>query len=228
MEKDYVAHVSESVRKWASPGPAYYRIPLDFKGNCPTILMKGRHESKLDRLDPPYLKIPTTFGNVPKIHMHGKSDLAAKFHPPGPNYMPARFGLDGHKIGFVPHSGSSPTRAMTPGGSALGMRRSPDETPGPGPGMYSTRLREFDDREKRGCSIIGHHDFHYDKIASPGPGTYRPNYPKIQSAAPKWTIKERLKKRQPDSTAEYRQIGSTLSGHRYTMKRRATDNIELI
>jgi hypothetical protein len=86
----------------------------------------------------------------------------------------------------------------------------------------------LDDHGKHGWSIIGHHDFNYDKIASPGHGTYHPDYPKIQNAAPKWTIKNRLKRREPKSAAEYRTLGSTLGGDRYTMKRIPTDLIELI
>jgi hypothetical protein len=114
---------------------------VDLKGNYPKILMKGRHKPKLEHLDPAYFKVPATLGKVPKIHMHCKSDLTNKFHPPGPNYIPPRFGVDGHKIGFARHSSGSPAGADDQAGSTLGRRRNPNDTPGPGPGKYLTLLR---------------------------------------------------------------------------------------
>jgi hypothetical protein len=230
VERDCIAHITESVRKWASPGPAHYHIKRRFKKNCPPIIMRSRHEERLERLDPSYVYLKGHTGRVPKVHLHYRADVAEKFFPPGPNYMPPPFGSDGHRIGFprakttaVPRpSTARPLSAQTP----IGICRHPEETPGPGPGTYSTRLHDFED-EKRGQSIIGVHDFDYDKIHTPGPAAYRPRYEKILPQSPRYTIKHMPKKKPPKATAEYRQMKSTLAGYRYSMKARPTDEVEV-
>jgi hypothetical protein len=231
MEKDCIAHITESVRKWASPGPAHYHIKRRFKNNCPPILMRSRHPDHIERLDPALVNLKGHFGRVPKVHLHYRTDTQDKFIPPGPNYMPPAFGVEGHKVGFpravttaVPRpSTSRPLSALTP----LGLASSPEHTPGPGPGKYSTRWQEFDGDGKNGQSIIGEHDFEYDKIHSPGPAAYRPRYEKILPVSARYTIKHQPKAREPKVTGEYRALKSTLAGYKYSMKARPTDEVEV-
>jgi hypothetical protein len=145
--------------------------------------------------------------------------------------MPPAFGSDGHKIGFPKANAAAvgqpstarPTTAMT----SLGLTKHPNDTPGPGPGKYSCRGLEFEQNGKSGKSILGHHDFEYDKIHSPGPAAYRPRYERVQRQSPRYTIKHVPKKKDPKPTAEYRALASTLAGYRYTMKARPTDEIRV-
>jgi hypothetical protein len=194
--------------------------------------MKGRHFQKQEFLDPAYVALKPSFGKVPKVHMHYRTEEAGKFFPPGPNYMPPAFGLHGIKIGFAPHGMASTARPKSEGGervgTALGRRGGSDVTPGPGPGKYYLRREDFEQNGKRGLAIMGHHDFDYDKIHTPGPSTYRPHYDKILPSAPKYLIKHQYKEKGRETRPGYRNFKSTLAGPKYTMKARATDEIELI
>jgi hypothetical protein len=230
MEKEFIAHMSKSVCESRSPGPAAYHISRKFKNRTPVIRMRSRLPEKTEQLDPAYVNLKPHFGRVAKVHMHVRTDTAQKFIPPGPNYMPPAFGKHGIKVGFAPHSvGTSrakPEAGDRPG-TALG-RKTVDDTPGPGPGKYYLRLHEFDENGKRGQSILGHHDFDYDKLHNPGPSTYRPRYEKILPAEPKWGIKGKYKDKQKEGTPGYIAAKSTLTGYKYSMKARATDEIQLI
>jgi hypothetical protein len=114
-------------------------------------------------------------------------------------------------------------------GSALGRRRNPDETAGPGPAQSLLRDHSFDGTGKDGISIKGFHDFGYDRTISPGPAAYRPRYNAILRRAPIYTFHDRPKMKENVSTPGYRDLGSTLGrSPKWTMKARATDEVAII
>jgi hypothetical protein len=223
-----IAHIPKSMAS-NSPGPAYYHISRTFKNKVPVILMKGRTFLRPDQIDAPYLNFPSLIGQVTKVGLHGRTDLKNKFNPPGPNYSPPRFGSDGHKIGIAaPGVPTGKARTVEGAQTAIDGRRNPDETVGPGPGKYSLRSHDFDGDGNAGCSVKGFHDFSYHNTISPGPAAYRPRYEAILRTSPKVSFHDRPKDRGAPATPGYRNLGSTLGGHKFTMKARAVDNIAVI
>ncbi|OHS94376.1 hypothetical protein TRFO_39440 [Tritrichomonas foetus] len=225
-----IAHISESLKN-RSPGPAAYAVPRKFKGQCPPIKMRGRHKLEQEPNKAPYYNIPSSLGKVPKVNMHTRTEEKNKFVPPGPSYMPPKFGADAHKIGIAPPRTPPDKNRLVKGDNGkmtpLG-RRNPDATPGPGPGTYSTRAHEFDGNGRCGTAIIGHHDFNYAKNISPGPAAYKPRYDKVLPSSPKVNFHYRPKAKETPITAGYRDLGSTLGGYKYSMKARAKDDINII
>ena len=223
---EVIAHVSKSQAN-GSPGPAAYNISRTLEGTVPTIKMKSRHSMNTESNNAPYYKIPSDFGKTPRIHMGTRSKLEGSFNPPGPSYVPPPFGSDARG-----HSFSGPTKAdaasQKPRKSVKSARRSKDCTLGPGPGAYNTRGDDFVANGKRGIRISGFHNFGFDDQHNPGPGTYRPRTDKILPSAPRYTIKGRNSSKRHEVTPGYRNIGSTLGGPRFTMKARATDEINII
>lgn len=225
-----IAHITPSVTKYASPGPAYYNVPRKFSNQCPPIKMKGRHKLEQEPNKAPYYNIPSSLGKVPKVTLHGRTDEKNKFVVPGPTYVPPKFGADAYKIGIAPprkrpdknRKCKGEDGKMTPLG-----RRNPDATPGPGP-AFNIRGHDFDANGRAGTAIKGHHDFKYDQTVSPGPARYKPRYDKVLPQAPKIGFHDRPKAKEPEVTAGYRNIGSTLGGYKYSMKARADDDINII
>lgn len=232
-EKEYIGHMSRRLRAMASPGPAAYDIDRELKGAVPVIKMKGRHDLPKDKTDVPYYNTRTSIDKVTPIKMHGRTKMHQPEATPGPTYIPPAFGSDARKVGFAaPDFGKKPRassarRKTRASGTALGRRGASDETPGPGPGAYSTRGRDFEARGTKGVQIKGSHDLRLANTESPGPGTYVPQYDKVMPSAPKYGIRGRAKEKRQDVTPGYRNLGSTLSGPRYSMKARATDDIFL-
>jgi hypothetical protein len=223
-----IAHISKSMAN-NSPGPAYYHITRTFKNTVPVILMKGRTYLRPDQIDAPYMNFPSLIGKVTKIGLHGRTELKTKWHPPGPNFDPPRFGTDGQKSAIAgPNVPAGKVRTEEGAQTALAGRRNPDETVGPGPGKYSLRSHDFDANGHVGYSVKGFHDFSYANTISPGPGAYRPHFDAVLPAAPKIAFHDRPKERGAPETPGYRNLGSTLAGHRFTMKARALDNIAVI
>ncbi|KAK8887625.1 Outer dense fiber protein 3-like protein 2 [Tritrichomonas musculus] len=228
-----IAHIPKSMRA-GIPGPGKYNTRPEFEGQTPVIRMKGRHSLAQETNNAPYYNLPSSIGKTTKINMHGKSDTKNKFTPPGPSYIPPAFGSDAKKIGISPpvfntsKSRRSASSASSRGATSLGRRRNPDETPGPGPGKYSTRAEFGVPKSSHGVRIKGTHDFRYLTADSPGPAAYKPKYEKVMPAAPKYKMKARPKAKDPEVTAGYRNIGSTLGGPRFSMKARASDDICII
>lgn len=228
-----IAHITESV-KTKSPGPAAYKIKRSMKKDVPPIKMKGRHSLQQDINKAPYYNVGSSFGKTTPIKMHGRTPMKEREVTPGPSYVPPPFGSTSRKVGFASHSVSYPRPKTTgggrgdDGGTRLGKRRNKDATPGPGPGAYSTRCKDFDEEGKKGIAISGSHNFSFGSGASPGPAAYKPKYDKILPAAPKYGFHDRPKTSQPESTPGYRNLGSTLGGPRYSMKARANDDICII
>ncbi|OHT08261.1 hypothetical protein TRFO_23273 [Tritrichomonas foetus] len=223
-----IAHIPSSMKN-GTPGPGKYNTRPKFKGQTAPIKMKGRHELPTDTNKAPYYNLPSTVGNTTKINMHSRTETRASYVTPGPSYVPPAFGSDARKVGISPpvfntrSSKSSSSRRSA--STALGRRRNPDETPGPGPGKYSTRTEPS---TAHGVRIKGSHDFRYQNTDSPGPAAYKPRYEKVIPSAPKYGIKGRHNPKDRESTPGYRNLGSTLGGPRYSMKARANDDICII
>lgn len=227
-----IAHIPKSMRE-GIPGPGTYNTRPDFQEQTPAIKMKGRHSLAQFKNDAPYYNIPTSIGKTTKINMHTRSETKSKFVTPGPSYMPPAFGSDARKIGISPpvfHTSKTRRSASSARSSstALGKRRNPDDTPGPGPGKYSTRSELGGAKTSHGVRIKGSHNFNYLTADSPGPAAYKPKYEKVLPSAPKYGMKGRHKAKEPEVTPGYRNLGSTLGGPRYSMKARATDDICVI
>jgi hypothetical protein len=100
---------------------------------------------------------------------------------------------------------------------------------GPGPAKYSLRDQSFDATGKCGVVIKGAHEFNYDGVDSPGPGTYKPNFGAIIPTPPKFTFHERSKLPGAPETPGYHDLGSTLGQSlKWTMKQRALDDIAVV
>jgi hypothetical protein len=149
--------------------------------------------------------------------------------------MPPSFGSGARKSGFAgPSFGLPDSSAHRKGADArstptpLGMRRSGDETPGPGPGRYLTRGAEFDGDGHAGVQMKGNHDFGFGNPGTPGPGAYRPRFEKVLPNPPKYSLHTRTKLPGRETTPGYRNIGSSLGGPRFSMKARADDEIAVV
>lgn len=230
-EKECIAHVTGSMRTNPSPGPGYYDVKRKFKKQCPPVYMKGRHSQSYETNPAPYYNVPSNFGKVTRIGLHGRTDLRDKFMTPGPSYVPPSFGSNARKIGIAAPTSNNPKRV--PKGkegaqSALSLRHSADCTPGPGPAAYSIRDKSFDAEGTTGVIIKGHHDFKYDVSVSPGPGAYAPKFKAVLPSAPQISFHDRPKDKEPESQPGYRNLGSTLTGPSFTMKARASDDIHVV
>ncbi|OHS95425.1 hypothetical protein TRFO_10588 [Tritrichomonas foetus] len=225
-----IAHIPKSMAN-ASPGPAHYNVKRKFNGKqCPPIKMKGRHSITSHLVDAPYYNLPSTIGKVTAIGLHGRTELRASAETPGPTYIPPSFGSGARKISFPAPQSSLKKRVPKSDGAAssLSRRRNPDETPGPGPGTYVIRDKSFEANGKMGYTIKGSHDFHYANTSSPGPGAYAPKFTAVLPSVPKIGFHDRPKEKDPAVTPGYRELGSTLTGPSFTMKARATDDINVI
>jgi hypothetical protein len=197
-----IAHVSKTMESH-SPGPAYYNIDRTFGNKVPVILCKGRTFLRPDRIDAPLYNFPSLVGNVPP-----------------------QFGSEGHKIVIAPIGTGGKVRGK--GEGRAGQPRNPNKTVGPGPGKYSLREHSFDATGQKGYTIKGFHDFKYRDTISPGSGAYRPKFEAVLPKAPKVAFHDRPKMRGAPETPGYRNLGSALGGHKFTMKARATDEIQVI
>ncbi|EAY13165.1 hypothetical protein TVAG_444490 [Trichomonas vaginalis G3] len=211
-----IAHVSK--RQGGTPGPAAYNI--ESRLDTTTIKLKGRPSDKVLYDDTRMLKLPSTIGNVPKITLGARTQLLTnKFQTPGPSYIPPSFGAGSRHHSFGTFNGMK-TKSQTSLDHAI--------TPGPGPAAYSLRDHSFDATGAKGIKMKGTHDFKYAESVSPGPGAYAPRFESVLASAPKPIFHIRPKSKDPEPGVGYKELGSTLSGPQYTMKRRADDDINLI
>lgn len=231
---EVISHISRSIRENQSPGPAAYSIKRSLDSpETPPIPFHARHSISPDLNRAPYVQLRSSIGTATPITLHGRPRTRAPDPTPGPGYLPPAFGSGGRKIGFASPSfglpsGTSRRRSETARSTpAVGKRRNADETPGPGPGRYLNRLKEFDGGSP-GVQIKGSHDFGYGKSETPGPGAYRPRYDRVLPSAPKYGMHARTKLPEREQTPGYRDIGSTLGGLRYSMKGRADDEIVVV
>ena len=219
LREPLIAHVSK--RQAQSPGPGAYDISR--KLECPPIKMRGRYEKRQIKDDRELLNLPSSLGNVPKITLGGRNDgCIDKFATPGPSYIPPNFGANAKKSSFgaFGDKGKTVKRAKTVLDAC--------STPGPGPSAYNTRDHTFDANGTRGIRMKGHHDFKYDMASSPGPCAYMPRYNSVLATAPKPVFHIRPKEKEPEPGVGFKDLKSTLSGPRFTMKARNTDDINLV
>jgi hypothetical protein len=195
-----------------SPGPAYYNISRTFENTVPVILCKGRTFLKPDRIDAPFYNFPSLVGKVQKVGLHGRTEIKNKFEPPGPNYDSPPFGSKGRKSVIAPIKFGQ-------------AKRDPSETIGPGSAKYLLREHSFDATGHIGYTIKGSHEEIAAATISPGPAAYRPHFDAVLPRAPKVAFHDRPKVRGAPETPGYRNLGSTLEGHKFTMKARASDEV---
>ena len=216
-----IAH--QSKYQIRSPGPAAYDISR--KLETAPIKMRGRYKKREYPDEAMYVNIPSTIGKVPKIHMGVRSEgIKDKFRTPGPSYVPPKFGAEGRKTSFASYTDPAKMKSRIRPKTALERC----ETPGPGPGAYNTRDHTFDGNGKRGIKMKGKHNFNYDMAYSPGPSAYNPRYNSVLKTAPKPYMHIRPKDKEPEPTCGYKDLGSTLTGPRFTIKARNTDDIDLV
>lgn len=211
-----IAHVSR--RQGGTPGPAAYNIST--KLETTTIKLKGRQSERISYDDTRMLKLPSTLGNVTRITLGGRTNLVTdKFQTPGPSYIPPSFGAGSRHHTFGTHNGMK-TKSQTALDRSI--------TPGPGPAAYDVKDHTFDANGTKGIKMKGTHDFKYANTVSPGPGAYAPRFESVLASAPKPIFHIRPKMKDPEPGVGYKELGSTLSGPQFTMKRRANDDINLI
>lgn len=224
MEKQYVTHLTKAAAENASPGPAKYGVVKEFAGRTAPIKMRGRTELSKEVLKPPYYKLKSTLGDVPKISIGPRCDTSLRFVPPGPSYVPPAFGSGARKVSMSP---APAYRIVLKNGTTV-KRKDKNETPGPGPGRYLIREKTFDGDGKKGIKITGAHNFALGGPYSPGPAAYKPNLNGVYPQAPKISFHIRPETKLPPISTEYRNIGSTLGGLKFTIKRRQDDPIYLV
>lgn len=222
-----IAHTSSYSRANASPGPGAYNIRREFGADTPAIRFHTKTTAAVRPSTAPYYNLGTTIGKCPKVHMHTKSRAKEIDRMTGPNYVPPKFGRDCKKVKISP-----PEETTLPRGRSANSKRVPRrnrcETPGPGPGTYNTRTDDFERPGRRGSRISGEHNFGFDYANSPGPAAYKPRYESVLSTAPKPVMHIRPKQKDPESTPGYRNLGSTLAGSRFSMKRREEDTVYVV
>lgn len=232
MEKECIAHVSSKTLQNSSPGPAYYNISDESLHRPPPIIFRGRRSQQQGDINTaPYYNLKSTFGNAPSATLHGRPEIKSKDYTPGPTYVPPLFGSNCRTHSFAsPSVAAGKQNFPVPKGKPadyIHKSRNLDATPGPGP-AYCVRDKSFDATGNQGVKISGHHDFQYLINSSPGPGTYKPHYDAVLPSAPKYGFHNRPVQKVQVSTAGYRNLGSTLGqGPKFTMKARATDEINL-
>jgi hypothetical protein len=225
-----IAHVSKSMSN-PSPGPAFYHVTQTLEGACPPIFMKGRHSLPSSYTDVQLYNLPTTIGRVPRVSLHGRTDIKTKFQTPGPSYCPPSFGSGARKCSFPPVTfGIKPHGAEGKAGSVLGGIKDPSATPGPGPAAFLLRDKSFDANGQVGYTIKGCHALDLGPNEAPGPGAYAPRFNAVMKTAPKIAFHDRSPLKGAPETPGYRAFPSSLGegSPKYTMKARATDEIKVI
>lgn len=229
-EKNYMAHITSSGRR-IGPGPAAYDTRS--RDTATPIKIKDRPPEKKRPVDPPYYDIGSTIGTQTPIKIHTNPTPPKPFDTPGPSYVPPAFGSDTRRVGGSVSSlwnakdPKSARKRVRGSATALGRKRDPYRTAGPGPAMYSLRIKDFDGHASKGTKISGHHEFDYGNRDSPGPGAYLPQYDKVLPSAPKYGMRSRHKEKDPRRGAAYRNLGSTLGGPKFSIQKRVDDEVFL-
>ena len=189
----------------ASPGPAAYQTDYKIGSESPSFTIKGRHETISRPVTAPYRALPSTIGQGPKFTMtsrHKDRDISTT---PGPNYEPPAFGSDAKKISMsYRHSEVRDSRADNPG-----------------PGAYDVQPKFA--KEATAYTLKGRTKNQWESESiSPGPAAYSPDYSKVRKSAPSPTMHIRPQQRTVEETPGYVDLGSTLSGPKYTIGNRET------
>lgn len=136
------------------PGPAQYSPPSDF-GNGRKYTIGHRIGSKSSR-GPGYENIPTTIGEGHKYSLGTKPKELSQFVTPGPTFVPPKFGT-GAPASTLHQRSVQSARSISPG------PKYDNRLPSRGH-QFTLKARRFQDEEK---------------VVSPGPGVYKPEYDNV-------------------------------------------------
>jgi hypothetical protein len=203
--KGSVFHVRATSSSAASstPGPGAYSPSSTLFSSGPKYTMKSRHESSSRPTTAPYRALPSSIGSGPKISLASRHATRDSEVTPGPSYVPPPLGADAKK-------------------STMSFRHQESRSLGadnPGPGSYDIPSKFGNDAPKSTMHARTNDQFGVG-TQSPGPGAYAPDYSSQFKRAPSATMHIRTRTNQPESTPGYYDIGSTLTGPKYTIGRR--------
>ena len=189
-------------QSYSTPGPGAYSPNYSSLGG-PKFSMKGRHETNTRPDSAPYRALPSTIGQGPRFSLGARHQIKDTETTPGPSYIPPPLGSDAKKTSFTfRHSEARNPMADTPG-----------------PGAYNITAKFANDAPK--SSMHGRtQDMFQFGSQSPGPGAYKPDYSATMPRAPSASMHIRPKDRISDASPGYRNLGSTLTGPKFTIGRR--------
>ena len=183
------------ISRSVTPGPGSYNPTMFGKPSSPRFTLKSRQERRVEVLDVPYRKIPSSIGDVPRISLGSRHPTKPLESTPGPEYIPPTIGHDAKKSSF----GKRVDRSRDPRADI------------PGPGTYDIGTTISKDSLK--FSLYGRpNDYFVSKSDTPGP-EYIP--PIIGHDAKKSSFGKRVD-RSPDNRADIPgpgtyDIGTTIS-----------------
>ena len=92
-------HGRTTARQMAvTPGPSDYTPKVNaVQKQAPIYSIKDRYPEKIKAIDAPYLALPTTMGEGPKIALSSRHKTPEAPATPGPNYVPPSLGQDAVK-----------------------------------------------------------------------------------------------------------------------------------
>ena len=265
------------ISRSVTPGPGSYNPTMFGKPSSPRFTLKSRQERRVEVLDVPYRKIPSSIGDVPRISLGSRHPTKPLESTPGPEYIPPIIGHDAKKSSFGKRvDRSRDTRADIPGPGTydIGTTISKDslkfslygrpndyfvsksDTPGPeyipptighdakksslssrqagardtridypGPDRYNVRT-PFSKGARSASLHSRPNDMFAVRSSGPGPAAYYPDYSLTRPSSPSPTMHIRTKVAEPQETAGYLDIGSTLGGPKFTIGRR--ENLDLV
>ena len=186
-----------------TPGPGAYNPSTSNLKAAPRYTMKSRHETVARPETAPYRALPSSIGQGPKISLASRHAERDYEQTPGPSYVPPSFGSDAKK-------------------STMSFRHQEARSlaaDNPGPGAYSIEPMFARDAPKSSLHQRTKDPFSVTD-QSPGPAQYTPDYSTQKPRAPSATMHIRTRTNQPESTPGYLDLGSTLTGPKFTIGRR--------
>lgn len=182
------------------PGPGNYNIrDSDPLKDTRPIYMRSRPETKYESNDVELRDTRRPFCESPGLRI-GERTPERKSRAVESTYTPSDFGKDGKKVTISPR----------------GKDRTPREVV-PAPGSYYRDVPFGSDAKSSSMGTPR------DKVKSayssrPGPGSYSPDYTAGKTSSPKYTISGAVYSPKKDKTPEYRNLGSTLGGPKYSIR----------
>jgi hypothetical protein len=193
---------------YVTPGPGAYSPTDANKPTAAVYTLKSRHESVERPNTAPYRDIGSTVGEGPKISLSSRHKVPDGDNFPGPNYWPPALGEDAQK-------------------SAMSFRYGQDRSPyrdNPGPGAYNIEPKFANEANK--YTLHQRTNQGDPDNCSPGPAAYTPDINAQKPRAPSASMHIRPEDKGPDETPGYFDLGSTLGGPYWTIKRR--EPLELV
>lgn len=197
------------ISRSVTPGPGSYNPTMFGKPSSPRFTLKSRQERRVEVLDVPYRKIPSSIGDVPRISLGSRHPTKPLESTPGPEYIPPTIGHDAKKSSLSSRqAGARDTRIDYPGPDRYNVRT---------PFAKGARSASLHSRPN---------DMFAVRSSGPGPAAYYPDYSLTRPSSPSPTMHIRTKVAEPQETAGYLDIGSTLGGPKFTIGRR--ENLDLV